>query len=631
MNAATTHYSDAASHSKAVRSFQAPGVIVMALAVAVAVVNSNTLRSPFLFDDIPELQHNLDARSFSACRNTIGVSQNTGLSGRPFACLTFAANMVAHGEDVRGFHAANILIHLLASIILFLILKRTIERTAPIGSYLPATGIAGTIALLWAVHPLQTESVTYIIQRIESLAGLLFLLTLFCSVVFMEKSDGWLWAGLALVCCILGMLTKEIVAVAPLVVFLYDAVFISRSWTVPIQRRPIFYCALAATWLIPIVLISQSPRSGTVGFGLGVSALDYLRTQSHVLLHYVRLTLFPYPQSISYSDWPIIRTWFPALVPGLVILTLLVLSVVGTIRRRWWGFCGLWCFLILAPSSSFVPIVTEPAAERRMYLPLAGILTILVLLTHGVARRFVSPGRHRTMILAVVFGAVVLAWSARTVARNNLYRDPIEILSNDLRVRPGDELLRGALVEELVRAGRLGDAREIHDAGIAGNPHSFILYDNWARILSTTGLAAEAIEAFTKAIEIRPAHHPAWSGLGLAYIQTGRYADAVAALHRAKELAPKSHSIRANLAIALANSDRLDEAIHELRTAVTLKPNFADGHYNLARLLASRGDNADAIEHLRVAAKLNPGDMEIRRTLDELLRQPPPANSAPTP
>ncbi len=599
------------------------GVVIFSLVAALLVVYANTIHNPFVFDDIPELLQNLDTQNLAACRNTIGGSQNTGLSGRPFACLTFAANMVTHGPDVRGFHVVNILILMLSSIVLYLVLQRTIENSPSWQSNRRASWIAGIIALLWAVHPLQTESVTYIIQRIESLAGLLFLLTLYCSIHVMKKPVNWPWGILAVLCCALGMLTKEIVAVAPLVVFLYDVVFVSRSWTRPFKYRPFFYLTLFGTWMIPILLITQSPRSGTVGFGLGVSALDYLRTQSNVLLHCVRLTFYPYPQSISYSDWPIARDWRPALVPGFVVLLLLSASIVGTMKKRWWGFCGMWFFLILAPSSSFVPIVTEPAAERRMYLPLAGILTILVFLLYRLAESAISSERRRSVILAIVFGSAVFALSARTMARNRLYRDPIDILSNDLNVRPGDELLRGALVDELVRAGRLRDAQSVHQEGITRNPDSFILYDNWARAMSSAGNPSEAVTSFAKALQLRPDHPPSLTGLGVAYIQLGRYTEAVSALERALQLAPNSHSIHANLGIALASLGRTDEAIEVLRKSVELKSNFADGHYNLGRLLAAKGDLHTAIEHLRIAVALKPDDSESQRLLDELLHQQP--------
>lgn len=591
------------------------------IGLAIVCTYGHTLNGPFIFDDLPELAFNLDAQTFRGCLDTIWASQNTGLSGRPFACLTFAANFALHGNDVRGFHLVNIAIHFLSAVAILLIIRNTLTHasTAPA----PITAIAGAIALLFAVHPLQTESVTYIIQRIESLAGLLFLLAM------LSASFAWrnpkirksAWSVLAILSCAAGMLTKEIVAVAPLVIYLYDVVFFSRSWTAPLRNRPVFYAALATTILIPILLISNSPRSGTIGFGLGVSALDYLRTQTHVLLYYLRLVFWPFPQSISYSDWAIVRTWPPALLPGLIIVIFFAATIFGLSRRRWWGFCGIWCFLILAPSSSFVPIVTEPAAERRMYLPLAGVLALIVGGVAWLGPHLVSNLKTRRAVFAILIGCSTVALGGRTIARNSQYASSIGILLNDLNVRPGDELLRGALVEELLAEGQMDDAVRVHHEGLTRNPASWILYDNWGRAMSARGRPAEAVEAFDRAIELRPDHAPSLAGLGLSYIQLGRPNDAVVALERARQLTPVSYSIRSNLAIAYANLGRSQEAIHELRAAVEIKPNFADGHYNLARYLAAAGDTQSAIHHLQIAARLKPQDADIRKFLEDLRRR----------
>ncbi len=599
-----------------------PRRILLAIPLATLTLYGSTLSAPFIFDDVPELVHNLDAQSPLGCWNTITASQNSGLAGRPFACLTFAANFAFEGHKARGFHFVNILIHLFASFLLFGIVRRTALRV--LQNAYEATAAAGLISLIWAIHPLQTESVTYTIQRIESLAGMLFLLTLYCAILSWEAHHSLLWRCLSIVSCALGMLTKEIVVTAPLLVFLYDVIFVTRSWADALRRRRAFYAALCCTWALPAVLLSQSPRSGTIGFGLGVSALDYLRTQSQVLLHYLRLCFWPFPQSISYSDWPVLRQWGPAIAPGFVILFLLGVSIAGTCKKKWWGYCGLWCFLILAPSSSFVPIVTEPAAERRMYLPLAGIITLIAFAAARLLRFFESERPARPAIAhaaAVGLSVVVIsALGARTFVRNSQYLRATTILSSDLEVRPGDELLRGALVEELVREQRIDEAKRIHQEGIVRNPGSHILYDNWARAMHSSGRYQDAINAYSKAIEIRPDYYPSRAGLGATLIDAGRYLDAVAQLTEATRRAPHAYTVRGNLAVALAALGRTDEAVAELRTAIQLMPSFADGHFNLARLLAGQGKSSQALAHFQIAANLRPDDAEIQHALAAALQ-----------
>lgn len=602
--------------------------IPILLIVIIFATYFSSLSHPFVFDDVPELVHNPDVLRLSGCLDTISRSQNTGLSGRPVACLTFAANVTVAGFSVRAFHLVNIAIHILAAVTLFGILRRTIIRVQPSINH-SVSVLAAFITLCWALHPLQTESVTYIIQRIESLAGLWYLLTLYCAIRAWGPDKPGLWGVLSVASCALGMLTKEIVVTAPLIVLLFDKVFMHRAMNNAPRRKIRLHLGLAATWIIPIALNITSPRGGSAGFGLGVTALDYLRTQAGVIVHYLRLSFWPFPQAISYSDWPIVRDWGPSMAPGLLIVLLLLITIVGLINRKWWGFCGAWFFLILAPSSSIVPIVTEPAAERRMYLPLAAVVTATAVIFLSANRAMQISNRTRRAISIGISSAAILGLSTATVFRNAEYATAVRILASTLEVRPGDELVRGALVEELVREERIDEAERIHQEGIARNPQSYILFDNWARTLSSIGRHEEAIEAFSQALKFRPGHYPARAGLGVALVQAGRHVEAIGQFEEAVRLAPNAYSIRGNMAVALAALGRTDEAIRELRTAIELKPSFADGHFNLARLLASQGHTDEAMVHLRIAAELRPEDAEVQRTLAEILQRQGSAIQAP--
>ena len=600
------------------------------LALMILAVYLPTISHPFVFDDIPELVHNPDVLSFRGCLDTISRSRNTGLSGRPVACLTFAANVAAAGFSLRAFHLANIAIHIAAALTLFGVLRRTITRVRIPWTYSP-TAMSGLITLLWALHPLQTESVTYIIQRIESLAGLWYLLTLYCSIRALASNKHVLWTTLSVLSCIAGMLTKEIVVTVPLIVLLYDVVFVHHQSDNAPKRRNSLYVALTATWLIPIALNVNSPRGGSAGFGLGVSAVDYLRTQAGVIVHYLRLCFWPFPQAISYSDWPIVRDWAPAVLPGILVLALLVITVVGLAKRKWWGFCGAWFFLILGPSSSIVPIVTEPAAERRMYLPLASVLTVTVFaFLYFLESLTITDKLRRAITLGITMIAIVIL-SVATVLRNTEYETRVRILTSTLQVRPGDELVRGALIEELIAEKQFDAAQSIQTEGLGRNPSSYILYDNWARAMHSIGRHHDAIEAFSKAIEIRPDHYPSRAGLGATLVESGRYLEAIAQFKEAVRLAPYAYTVRGNLAVALAAMGRTDEAVTELRTAIELKPSFADGHFNLARLLASQEKSSEALIHFRIAATLRPNDAEIQRALAAAVENQGAPKQPPTP
>jgi len=644
-------------------------ITAVLIAALTAAVFANGASAPFVFDDIPELVQNLDIRSFSGCLDTISRSSDTGLAGRPAACITFALNYALGGLDVRGFHLVNILIHVLAALTLFGLLRRTLERSptdfkaclksplplggegwvrgktcdrlrvrpAPLHSPFQGEGVpkhalsahpsalALCIAVLWSIHPLQTESVTYVIQRIESLAGLWYLLTLYCAARIFTGTTVWTWRGCAMACCAMGMLTKEIVATAPIVVFLYDVCFWTGSFGRALRRNRLLYAGLAATWLIPAILLSQSPRGGSVGFGLGVSPLDYLRTQAGVILYYLHLCVWPNPLAISYSDWPIVREWRNAAAPGIIIIALLTVSTIGAARRRSWGFAGAFFFIVLSCSSSFIPIVTEPAAERRMYLPLAAIVGLVVVLADRAISRLLRlvdarPRTHR-VVKAVSCLVVVGPLVVGTVMRNADYASVGGLLSKTLTVRPGDELVRGALIEELIQQRRFADADRVQAEGLALNRASYILYDNWGRSMMSVGRFDDAVAGFQKALEIRPSDYRSLSGMGAAFAGQGHWPEAVEQLRAAIRLQPDAYTAHGNLGVALANCGENEEAIAEFREAVRLKPGYVEGRFNLGRLLMNRGETREAIIHLSAASRSAPADIEIMLALGEALEK----------
>ena len=253
-----------------------------------------------------------------------------------------------------------------------------------------ATPLALAIALLWTVHPLQTGAVTYIIQRTESLVSLFFLLTLYCVIrgtTSTERARGWNVA--AVLSCLLGMGTKEVMATAPLVVLLYDRAFLSGSFRAALALRRGLYAALAATWGIVIwLLIATGFHGNTTGFGVtGFTASSYLLTQPGVLARYLRLAFWPVGQCLDYG-WPPAQWPGEVVLPGLLIVGLLGLTVWALVKRPALGFLGATFFLILAPTSSFVPI-RDAAFEHRMYLPLAALVTLVVLGVYWLCDRHV--------------------------------------------------------------------------------------------------------------------------------------------------------------------------------------------------------------------------------------------------
>jgi len=233
--------------------------------------------------------------------------------------------------------------------------------------------LALAAALLWTLHPLQTECVTYLSQRAETLMGLFYLLTLYAVIRGSQGPWSAVWYAVAAAACLLGMASKEIMASAPLCVLLYDRAFLAGSWRAAWRRRWKLYLALGGTWLyLGYLILTAHGRGGTVGFGLPITPWQHLRNQFVAICLYLRLAVWPHPLVLDYLGFWVHR--FGEAAPyAVVVAGLLAATLAALWRRPKVGFLGAWFFLVLAPSSSVFPLV-ETVAEHRMYLPLAALV-----------------------------------------------------------------------------------------------------------------------------------------------------------------------------------------------------------------------------------------------------------------
>ncbi len=417
---------------------------------------SNSFAGPFVYDGIPYIVYNPSLQQLCPWKLTLGRSRPVGYYS--FA-LNYAANEIWHapagGYDVWGFHATNLAIHVLAGLTLYGIVWRTLvgsprfgPRYADIGR-----GLALAVAAIWLVHPLQTQSVTYIYQRQESLMGLFYLATLYFMARGIECSFGqpaggtrsgrWWFVG-AVACCTLGMGTKEVTISAPLVALGYDRVFWADSWRALWARRKGLYVGLAGTWAILAYLMIANRAAYTEARLLDVAGLtpwQYARSQPGVICHYLGLCFWPVGLCLDYG-WPVAQTAAQIVPPALLLMTVALATAVGSIRYPAWGFLGASFILILAPTSSIAP-VADLAFDHRMYLPLAAVVAAVVLGAYEIWQRrlqstpVIRPtGAPRWLPLATIAAGVVLLLGAATYRRNEDYRTAAAIWQDTVKKRP---------------------------------------------------------------------------------------------------------------------------------------------------------------------------------------------------
>lgn len=600
----------------------------LALALATAAAYVTSFRGAMVFDDLYAIVANPTIRDpgrpdralFSA-----GAEGGT-IGGRPVVNLTLAVNHAISGTDPWSYHAVNLLIHVLAGLTLFGLVRRTLEnvgrgrRTPPEGrrdQAIPpcnqnATLLALALAALWALHPLQAESVTYLVQRTESLMGLCYLLTLYCFVRGVDSPRPRRWFAAAWLACLAGMGSKEVMVSAPLVVLLYDRTFLAGSWREAWQRRKGIHGALMGTWLLLAVLVlSAENRGGSAGFDTSVTGWHYALTQCQAIVHYLRLSLWPHPLVFDYGT-PLVRD--PVTVAPQAALLLLLLGATGWALRRKpaLGFLGAWFFLILAPSSSVVPVATQTMAEHRMYLPLAAVLILVVLGAHAAAGR-------RALFALLALAAVAGALTAR---RNLAYHSELALWADTVARRPENPRARTNLGIALTEAGRLPEAIAQYEESLRLRPDEAATHLNLCHALTRLDRAAEAVPHGEAAVRLAPGSADARVNLAQALARLGRTDEAVTHYEEALRLQPGAPDVPAPLAAALlelgnraASREEFAAAIARYRRALDLAPDHLRARNNLANALLLTGQVDEAVSHYQEVLRRNPGDGLVQENL----------------
>jgi protein O-mannosyl-transferase len=572
------------------RAWLYPVLILAATLLAYA----NSFSGPFIFDDLPWIAANPHIRHLWPLWNVLQAPPGGSGTRRPLVCLTLALNYALGGLEPWSYHVFNLAIHACAALVLFGIVRRTLQGPRLRERFgAPANGLAAAIAILWAVHPMQTESVTYVIQRMESLMGLFLLLTLYCVIRGHDSPRRLWWFAGAVACCALGMATKEGMATAPIIVLLYDRVFLADSWADLSHKRSRLYIGLAATWLILISLIVINKARGGPLLGFpAVSWWRYAQNQFGAGAHYLRLAFWPDRLCIDYgwqtSTLP--RSWIA--VGAMLAVWLLAATTWALANAPPLGFLGAWFFLTLAPSSSFVPI-RDMVAEHRMYLPLAAMVTLAVIAAWNgltaLSRRFgytrAACGWACLALTALVAGA----WSWRTAERNQDYQSGIAIWTNTIRERPQNGRAWNNLGYSYYRAGQLDSA----------------------------------VACVRRAIELLPTYAAsrggAYANLGNMLVAQGRYSEAVTQFSEALRLNPGNADAHNDLGSTLQQLGDREQAIEHLRTAIRLQPDHGRAHYNLSFPLTDLGDFDGALRELQTARRLLPDEPEIPLKLGMLL------------
>jgi protein O-mannosyl-transferase len=603
---------------------------IAAIVVVTIVAFLPAVSAPFQLDDVSSIPGNPTIRTFSTAMFS-PPGGGLAVSGRPVVNASLAINRAlnasfgadnagANGQSSTvGYHVVNLLLHLLCGLVLFGIVRRTIEVGRGLEPWRrDAEAIALAVTALWMVHPIQTEAVDYVIQRTELLVSLCYATTLYASIRAWSASTGTrrrAWYTLSAVACLLGMGSKEVMISAPVIVMLYDRAFRAESWREQFGARTgrrAFYMVLIATMAWVVVLAAGGARSTTAGFGTGLAWYRYLYTQAWAIARYVRLLFWPRGLIYDYGQEPLTG---PAGVPGLMLLAAFgAATMVAWTRERWrrFGFAGAWFFLLLGPSSSVVPIRTEIAAERRVYLASAAVIVIVVVAAFALLRRLEAVPSRSDAVLGgrvrfagrAVCALVVALLAAVTYRRSMLYRDPEALWRDTLAKRPGNARAYDNLAAVILQqdSTRRPEAERLLRQAIATDTMYLMAFTNLADIDMQRGQTTEARSLLERVLRIQPNLVDANARLAGVMVKEGQYARAIPILERVAAARP-TDDILVDLATAYMASGRADDATNALRRAVELNPARADAAAYLGAQLLQSGHPDQAIQYLETATR----------------------------
>ncbi len=528
---------------------------LLLLALAVAIAYTNAVHGEFIFDDA-RIYNNPHIRittlTWSSVREAMFESEPVT---RPVANLSFALNYLAGGYRVEGYRLTNIAIHLASGFMLYLLFCITLQSPALSGSgqgrmmgRLDPQWLAFFAALLWLVHPLQTQAVTYVVQRMTSLAALLSLLSLYWYVRFRQAAAGpgrgWLYFAASCLAGLLAMGCKESSVTLPFFILLYEWYFLEDLDTNWLRRRAV-PVALAVLLVggVALLILGPDPVAQVLNTyqSRPFTPLERLLTEWRVLFFYLSLLALPLPGRLNLDhDFTVSTSLLhPAttIAAGAGLLILLAAAVWAARRERLLSFAILWFFGNLVVESSVIGL--ELVFEHRLYLP---AMFLFIAAVAGGDR--LVPSRRAKSVVLVALALLLAFWTSE---RNRVWHDRISLWSDVVAKSPGKARPHNNLGVALKRHGRLAEAEVQYRAAIKADPTFYESYNNLANILVMEVRRDEALALYDKALELKPGSAMLHNNIGRLLMEKGRYGRAMMHFAEALRLDPDFADARYNL------------------------------------------------------------------------------------
>ncbi|GAB4483098.1 MAG: tetratricopeptide repeat protein [Thermodesulfovibrionales bacterium] len=426
--------------------------------------HANALHVPFVFDDTNNIVGNPRIRDLSNIPAFFVRLDGVPTSGRPLMAATFALNYRLGGLDPAGYHLVNLLLHLTNALLLYaLIITTARDHAADEGR---AGFLALAAALIFVVHPVQTESVTYIVSRSVLLSTLFALMgiLIFRTAVSAAGMKRALLATALWSVSLLGMASREEFFLFPLILVLYDYYFVSTLNAGRVLGHYGLHLPVICTLSYVLYIVSTFNYTNRAGFGVDViTPGEYLMTQFKVHGTYVRLLLLPMNQNLDY-DYPVTKTMtdVPTLAAFLGYAGLWGAGFYFRARGPALSFSVLLFMVGLAPTSSFMPIA-DVIFEHRLYLPSIGFVLAVPLLLYPVVRPVLRSGNA----LFVLVVSVAALFAVLTHARNETWKGHLSLFEDVVKKSPAKARGHTDLGTSYYHLGRYEEAVAQYEQAIA--------------------------------------------------------------------------------------------------------------------------------------------------------------------
>jgi len=604
--------------------FLSPWFGLIVIGLSVLVIYSNIYNSPFVFDDVPRIVENSTIRDLSNF-----LSPDKLLEPRAIVDFTFALNYRFGKLNVFGYHLVNVLIHILNGFLVYILVSALLKQghrgsnaSAALISESPDFSIRITslfTALIFVVHPIQTQAVTYTVQRYASMAAMFYMASvLFYLKARMTKAGGrgqgsgiggqklksfhlsaLSYIALSILCGILAFLSKQNTASLPLVILVVEYLLIDRTWQRWKTKLP-WFVVLFALWTLFILYVSGFFSGGFEGRELlsDVSELiketetvgrwQYLCTQFNVVVIYIRLLFLPVLQNMDYL-YPFKSGFFDSYTPFafLFLIGIAALGLWHIKKRPMISLAIFWFFITLSVESSIIPI-RDALFEHRLYLPMLGFgLFVSCQLFH-----YLSDKRFMAFVLSL---AIVVVLGAATYRRNNTWQNEKALWSDVVTKSPDNYRAYYNLGNAFVRQGRISEAIKHYIKALQIKPNHAKAHNNLGNTLKDQGKLSEAITHYYEALRINPDYARAHNNLGDALAIQGNLSEAIKHYTEALRISPDLNEAHENIEKASALLMELNELIQSLQELLKVNPENPGLYYDLGTLYYKKGDFDKAI------------------------------------